>query len=53
MQEIRARNANILRKELADLEGFALQETYKGATHGWHIAAGRTDKKDFPVAKGI
>jgi len=51
MQEIRTRNANILRKELTDLEGFALQETYEGATHGWHIAAGRTDRKDLPVAK--
>lgn len=53
MQEIRTRNANILRKELSDIEGFALQETYKGATHGWHIAAGRTDRKDLPVAKVI
>ncbi|NHJ87288.1 MAG: DegT/DnrJ/EryC1/StrS aminotransferase family protein [Asgard group archaeon] len=53
MQETRTRNANILIKELEDLEGFALQKTYKNSQHGWHIAAGRTDRKDLPVIKII
>jgi perosamine synthetase len=53
MLEARKRNANILLKELSDLDGFALQKVYDNAQHGWYIAAGRTDRKDLPVAKVI
>ncbi|MGC9781681.1 MAG: DegT/DnrJ/EryC1/StrS family aminotransferase [Candidatus Heimdallarchaeota archaeon] len=53
MQEARTRNASILQKELADLEGFAMQKTPKGGKHGWHIAAGRTDKTDLTATKII
>ncbi|MBK5114372.1 MAG: DegT/DnrJ/EryC1/StrS family aminotransferase [Candidatus Heimdallarchaeota archaeon] len=53
MLEARKRNANILLKELSDLDGFAMQEVYDNAQHGWYIAAGRTDRKDLPVAKVI
>ncbi len=53
MLEARKRNANILLKELADLDGFAMQQIYDKAQHGWYIAAGRTDKKDLPVSKVI
>lgn len=53
MLEARKRNANILLKELSDLDGFAMQKIYDKAQHGWYIAAGRTDKKDLPVSKVI
>ncbi|NHJ32986.1 MAG: DegT/DnrJ/EryC1/StrS family aminotransferase [Asgard group archaeon] len=53
MLEARKRNANILLKELSDLEGFAMQKIYDNAKHGWYIAAGRTDREDLPVTKVI
>ncbi len=53
MLEARERNANMLIKELKDLDGFALQKIYNKAKHGWYIAAGRTDRKDLPVTKVI
>jgi len=53
MLQARERNANILIKELSDLEGFALQKTYDKGKHGWYIAAGRTDREDVPVTKVV
>ncbi len=53
MLEVRRRNANILLKELSDLDGFAMQKIYDKAKHGWYIAAGRTDREDLPVTKVI
>ncbi|MHA1629393.1 MAG: DegT/DnrJ/EryC1/StrS family aminotransferase [Candidatus Heimdallarchaeota archaeon] len=53
MLEIRERNAKILQKELADLDGFALQKVYPKAKHGWYIAAGRTDRDDLPAIKVV
>ena len=35
MLEVRKRNAEILQKELADLDGFALQKVLKGHEHAW------------------
>ncbi len=51
MLETRKRNAEILQKELADLDGFALQKVLNGHEHAWYIAAGRTDREDLPATK--
>ncbi len=51
MLEVRKRNAEILQKELADVDGFALQKVQKGHEHAWYIAAGRTDRDDLPATK--
>jgi len=53
MLAARKRNADILLKELSDLDGFAMQKIYPKAQHGWYIAAGRTDREDLPVTQVI